>query len=76
MMYLLVFFGMMVVDICYTEYVKATADRQDLRASSWAAGIILSTGFVTTSYVANPWLLIPAVLGAFFGTWISINFLK
>lgn len=76
MIYILVFLGMTALDICYTQYVKDTADRKAFSASNWAAVLILVSGFVTTSYVADPWLLIPAAFGAFAGTWISIKYLK
>ncbi len=72
----IVFMAMELLDWIYAEYVKAAAGRLEHKASFHAACLILITGFVTTSYVANPWLLIAAFFGAYAGTWLSIKHFK
>lgn len=76
MMFLLVFVAMTALDFVYAEYTKAAADRRIWSASIYAAVLIALTSFVTSSYVNDAWLVAPAVLGAFFGTWLSIRFGK
>lgn len=75
-MYPLVAIAMTGVDFLFAEYTKSCADRKAFKASLFAAGLILVSGFVTTSYVHDPWLLIPVMVGSFMGTWISIKFFK
>jgi hypothetical protein len=65
--------AMTALDFVFAEYTRATADSRAVKAAAWAAAIILLTGFVTTAYVGNIWLLIPASLGAFAGTWLSVR---
>jgi uncharacterized membrane protein YfcA len=69
----LVFAAMTALDFVFAEYTRATADRHAIKASLWASTIIVLTGFVTTSYVENHWLMIPAAIGAFAGTWLSVR---
>lgn len=71
-----VFLGMVVVDYFYAEYTKAAASRQIQKASIMATALIFVTGFVTSSYVSNQWLIIPASFGAYVGTYLSLRFGK
>lgn len=76
MSYILVFLAMVGVDFAYAEWAKACADRRTFWASSMAAVMIVLSGYVTTNYVSNPWMLVSAALGAFAGTWLSMKFGK
>jgi hypothetical protein len=62
-----VFFGMVILDFIWVGYVVSLQKTQAVSAGLWAAIMIIVTGFVTVSYVNDPWLLIPAALGAFVG---------
>lgn len=72
----LVFLAMTALDFVYAEWAKACADRRPMAASLYAALLILLAGYVTRSYVEDAWMLIPACLGAFAGTWLSVRFVK
>lgn len=72
MSYVLVFLAMALLDGLWAAYVQATANDSIIQASTLATAIILTTGFVTVSYVNNRWNLIPAALGAFVGTFIAM----
>lgn len=70
--YVLVFFAMVLMDIVWAQYTAAVGVKALWWAPVWAVLIILFSGFVTSSYVANLWMLIPAGAGAYAGTWLSI----
>lgn len=72
MTWLSVFVAMAVLDFFWADYTASIAGKKSHRASFMAVLIILFSGFVTTSYVADKWLLIPAGMGAYAGTWLSI----
>lgn len=76
MSYLLAFLGMLAVDFLYAEYTKGVARGRALYASFMAAAMLGCNALVVTLYVANPWTVAAAVLGAFAGTYISMRFLK
>jgi hypothetical protein len=50
------------------------ADKNALHASFWGSIIILFGAVSTTSYVEDHTLILPAVLGAFIGTYITIKY--
>ena len=71
--WILVFIAYTALDFTFARYTKATADNKPLAASLWATSILMFTGYVTVSYVNDPWLLIPATLGAFLGTYVAVH---
>ncbi len=73
LMWATIFVGMTLVDFFYAEYTKSAADRQAVYASTMALLLIALQGLVTSSYVKNRWLLIPTCSGAWFGTFISLQ---
>lgn len=70
---LLVFLAVTVADYCWAEYIKDIATGSAFKASIWAILVYVLGGFVVLEYVANKWMLIPAGLGAFIGTYISVK---
>ena len=76
MNYLYVFLLMTALDLAYTEYVKASAKNEEIRGPLWASVTIVINVFLIRAYVYDVWLVIPATFGAFFGTWLSIRFMK
>lgn len=74
MIYIAVFFGMTLLDFVYAEYTKAAADRHVHTSSTYATCLIVITGLVTSEYVNDRSLLIPAAAGAYVGTYISMRF--
>jgi hypothetical protein len=76
--YLIKFFtvmiSMMLADVCWTKYFMKVADKNALHASFWGSIIILFGAVSTTSYVEDHTLILPAVLGAFIGTYITIKY--
>lgn len=71
--WLYVFAILFALDWIYAKYTKAVGSGHPAMAGVLAAGIISLTGIATVSYVADHWLLIPAALGAFCGTWVAMR---
>jgi uncharacterized membrane protein len=65
---LLAFIGMFACDFFYARYTKHVAKSRAMQASNCAALLLLMGGVVTLTYVGNHWMLIPAVAGAWIGT--------
>jgi len=68
-----VFIMATILDYAWSAYVQSVQIRGRFIASLWATMLMVLSGFVTVSFVKEPLLLIPAGLGAFFGTWISFK---
>jgi hypothetical protein len=74
--YIVTFTLVFFVDIIYTYYLKAVNESHALKASFWGAVVWLIGSLAVIEYTANHWLLIPACLGAFCGTYVGIKFRK
>ena len=71
--YITTFIAVFVVDIIYTYYLKAVNDNAGIKAGFWGGVVWLIGSYAVIEYTADHWLLIPACLGAFFGTWVGIK---
>lgn len=67
------FLAMIAVDICWAKYILAAGDRRAFHAACWSAAIVSGGAVVTLLYVASPWNMVPAALGAFAGTYWTVN---
>jgi amino acid transporter len=74
--YFVVFFTIFFADIFYTYYLKAVHEEKKLKASFWATLVYVIAATAIIEYNSNHMLLIPAGLGAFFGTWVGMKFRK
>ncbi len=68
----LVFLGTFCVDMLWAFYTRRVAAGAVFAAGSYSAVLYAAAGFVTTMYVANPYLLIVAAFGAFSGTALGV----
>ena len=68
----LVFVAMVATDIVWAQYTRAVADHNLRKAPVMAAAIISIGAFVTTSYVQDYWMILPAAAGAYVGTFLSV----
>jgi hypothetical protein len=71
---LLVFLALFALDFVWAKYTIAMTERAAIKASGFAGVVILLSGAAQIGYTANPWLLIPAFVGAFAGTWCALRF--
>ena len=61
------------LDYVWAGYTKSVASDRALLASGYSALIFLIGGLSTIGYVANPWLLIPAIAGGVSGTYCAMK---
>jgi hypothetical protein len=69
---LAVFLAVAVSDWLWTKYIVTASTGLAFLAASYAAGIVVVGAFVTLAYVRDRIHIIPAVLGAFVGTYLSV----
>ena len=61
-------------DIVWVFYIRRTGSGKATQAALFAGLIMLLSAVAVTSYVKNNSYLIPAVLGALTGTFITVKF--
>ena len=74
--YIITFIAVFFVDIFYTYYIKSVNESKALNASFWGAVVWLIGSLAVIEYTAYHWLLIPACMGAFAGTFVGIKIRK
>lgn len=70
--YITTFFALFFTDIFYTYYLRSVIHNQPLKASMWAVVVFLLACVAVINYTTNHWLLIPAAIGAFSGTYVGM----
>jgi uncharacterized membrane protein YfcA len=65
---------MLVTDIVYTQLLKSVQNDKPFAASIWASLITFLGGVAIINYTNDNKMIIPAVLGAFVGTYIGMKF--
>ena len=70
--YVVTFFAVFFTDIFYTYYLKAVQEEQTLKASLWAVIVFIVACVAVINYTTNYWLLLPAGVGAFCGTYVGM----
>ncbi len=71
--YAVAFFSIFFLDIVYTYYLRCVAKNNAFGASVWSVACYLLGSVAVISYTTNHWLLIPAVFGAFLGTYVGMK---
>jgi hypothetical protein len=70
---IITFLAVAVSDVFWVLCVNSTKEHKAFKAAMWALLLLLSTGISIVSYTENHWLLIPAALGAFAGTYVGVK---
>ena len=70
--YITTFFAIFLLDIVYTYYLRCIATDNVLGASFWSVACYILGSVAVINYTTNYWLLIPAGLGAFCGTYVGM----
>jgi hypothetical protein len=70
---LIVFVALFALDLVWARYTSAITDRRRMLAGVYASAIIALSGYAAINYVNDPWMLLPAMAGAFFGTIVGIK---
>ena len=72
--YIFTFVCMFVTDIVYTQLLKSVQNDKPFAASIWASAITFLGGVAIINYTNDNMMIIPAVLGAFAGTYVGMKF--
>lgn len=73
MKWLGVFLAVALADALWTGWMRSVAAHAPLAAGAYSAAIILTGAYVTLAYVQDRRYLLPAALGAFAGTYLSVS---
>ena len=65
-----------VLSVCWAKYLIEIEQRRAVRAALWDCGLVLGSALVIIGYVHDPWLLVPNLLGAFIGTYVTVKFTR
>lgn len=71
--YIGTFIALFLTDFFYTYYLRSVRNDEAVKASSWAVAIFLCSCVGVINYTEDHLALIPAVLGAFLGTYMGIK---
>jgi len=71
--YIITFLALFVTDVINTLYIKAINKEQPLLASFWAMVVTLAASVAVINYTRDNTMLIPALLGAFVGTYVGMK---
>lgn len=69
----LVFFAAFGLDIVYTYYLRCVQNNNVLGASIWSVACYVLGSVAVINYTENHMLLLPAIAGAFFGTYVGMK---
>jgi hypothetical protein len=72
--YIFTFICMFFTDIVYTQLLKSVQNDKPLASSIWASAITFLGGVAIINYTTDHTMIIPAVLGAFAGTYVGMKF--
>jgi hypothetical protein len=70
MRWLAVFLAVALSDALWTAYIRAVTRQAPALAACYSAGLVGLGAVVTLSVVADARAVLPAMLGAFAGTWL------
>lgn len=70
----IVFAALFALDFVWAKYTTAITAKRPMLASSFASVIILLSGGAAIGYTTEPLMLIPAMAGAFAGTWVAVRY--
>jgi uncharacterized membrane protein YfcA len=73
---LVTFFSIFFLDVVYTYYLRCVANDNVLGASFWSVACYILGSVAVISYTTNHWLVIPAIAGAFCGTYVGMKIKK
>jgi hypothetical protein len=60
-------------DWCWTKYIKRASDGNAIPAAWWSLLIYGFSSMNVLAYTKNPWLIVPMMVGYFFGTYYAVK---
>lgn len=73
---LLVFISVAALDFVWALYASHVTRNNAVMAGFYASLIMILGGLAAVGYVNDPWMLIPACLGAFVGTYGALKWCR
>jgi len=70
------FAALFALDFVWVGYTRAIGRANAIGAGAYASLLILLSGTAAISYTHDPYMLIPAALGAFTGTWCAMKWFR
>jgi hypothetical protein len=67
----IVFISLFALNVIWARYTIEVTNGSRWKAGACASAITVLSGYAAISYVSNPWMLLPAMAGAFLGTGIG-----
>lgn len=74
--YVFTFLAVFLLDIVYTYYLRAVQENKALGAGIWSVGCYILGSIAVINYTSDHLLVIPAVAGAFLGTYAGMKLKK
>ena len=74
--YVVTFLAVFATDMLYVYFVKSIQQDQPLSAGLWSMVVTLTASIAVINYTEDHYALIPALLGAFAGTWLGMKIKK
>ena len=74
--FIITFLAVFITDIINAYYIKAIQEDKALIASLWATAVTFGASVAIISYTQDNLMLVAALLGAFFGTYVAIKYNK
>jgi hypothetical protein len=71
--YIITFLALFITDVVNTLYIKSINNEKPLTASFWAVVLTLAASVAVINYTRDNTMLIPALLGAFVGTYVGMK---
>ena len=75
-LYISTFLAVSLTDILYVYFLKSVQNNRPLSASLWSVVVTLTASIAVINYTEDHYALIPALLGAFFGTYLGMKWRK
>jgi hypothetical protein len=70
--YVITFIAIFVLDIVYTYYLRCVENNYVFGAAAWSVACYVLGSIAVINYTTNHWLMIPAMAGAFCGTYVGM----
>lgn len=74
--FVLVFFCVLIADVCWAMYFDKIAKGQSVWAGMWGAAVIICSAVTVTEYIHDHTLIIAAAIGGCVGTIITVEYNK
>lgn len=74
--YTVTFFAVFFTDAIYVYFVKSIQHDHPWRAAFWSVLVTFTASIAVINYTTDHMALIPALLGAFFGTFLGMKIRK